>query len=118
MARFDRITPRNVKEFRQAVRAFAERRGYQAGSNWLMKMNPEVDRHEQMEFASCGDGYTRGMARRLVRNEFDQQPLPFACKCGRGVCWYRATASVMKCDVCGEIDMEHDRWYLADYLRV
>lgn len=111
MARFDTITARNVKAFRQAVRAFAARKGYTAGDNWLMKMNPEVDRHEQMEFLSCGGGYTRSMARRAVRFEFTGQPMPFAHdECG-GVFWYRATAGVMKCS-CGAVDTDGPRYRL------
>lgn len=118
MPRFTHITPANVNEFRQAVRGFAHRKGLAAGQAWLMKMNPEVDRHEQMEFLSCGGGYTRSMARTLVRHEFANQPLPFACRCGKGVCWYRATASVMKCSACGECDFDHERWYLEDAVGV
>lgn len=109
------VTAENLDEFIKAVIQFGARKGEVAASRWLTKLNPEVRRHLDMEYTSCGDGYTRSMARRLVLGEFDHQPLPVLCpECGEGVCWYRATASVLKCDTCGEITLDRENGYLDE----
>jgi len=98
---FPAITPNNLENFIAALEKFRQRKGEVAHDHWLNKMNPEFQRHVDLEMTSCGDGYTPRMAKEVVRLEFQNQPYPMLCpECGEGVAWYRATAGVMKCNHC------------------
>lgn len=105
---FTTVHAGNVAAFRTAVIGFADRKGVDAGVNWLTKMNPWAGIHAEREMAFTGDGYTRSVARAIVRGEYGHGPMPEPCACG-GVFWYRATCGSMKCDRCGELAFEgHD----------
>lgn len=111
------VTSDNLEAFLETLVGFARRKGLVAGQRWLAKLNPEFQRHVDMEYASCGDGYTPTMARKIVAMEFDHQPLPIICgHCG-DVAWYRATASVMKCQGCAEAIVDYRHLYLTDLLK-
>ncbi len=105
------VTVQNLDSFLVAVERFAASKGITAASRWLTKLNPEVERHLQMEYNSCGDGYFRSTARQTVWFEYDRQPLPQLCdECREGVAWYRATSSVMKCQSCGAANLDKKRY--------
>jgi len=104
------VTRDNLDAFIAAVERFASTKGVNAADRWLCKLNPEVERHIQMEYQSCGDGYTRSRAREIVWFEFANQPLPQRCReCG-DVAWYRATVSGMKCQGCGTCEFDKERY--------
>jgi len=106
---FDFVSITNLDAFLSALERFREAKGQVAHDHWLNKMNPEFQRHVDMEMCSTGDGYAPSVARQLVRNEFQNQPYPIICpECHDGVAWYRATAGVMKCQMCGAATTELD----------
>jgi len=100
------VNAENLEEFIECLHKFAERKSEVAAQRWLLKLNPEVERHVQMELTSTGDGYTARVAKAVVHGEFMPQPLPCRCPDCGDVMWYRATASVMKCQGCGEVGFD------------
>lgn len=61
--------------------------------------NPWKAQQIEREYAYCGSGYSRAMARRAVEWEFAGAPDPIDCACGRRA-FYRATVGAMKCPSC------------------
>lgn len=114
------VTGENIEQFYVALQKFGKKRGAKAAEAWLFKLNPLARDHLDVEVtAFTGDGYTRRVARELVRGEYAHAPLPVKCENPEctGVAWYKATFAAHRCISCRTLALEAEYIYLDDLLK-
>jgi ribosomal protein L37AE/L43A len=103
----------------QILAAVPAKKGYrhqvcpgQAGVDrpWQIEDNPWYHIHLEGEMNFLGEGYTRSIARQLVRGEFLGMEEPIPCAgCGAHAFW-KATVGTYICPQCNAQRLRDDNW--------